>query len=107
VQDNKGGSPPTQSSKELPCLVQIGDRFCAAGRTLEAVARENPDAIILDFGLPDQDGFAVIRHIRSVALTPIIELSVRSDVEGKVRALELGADDMSPSPSTWGSCLRV
>ena len=65
---------------------------------LKAVTEQKPDALILDLGLPDQDGFAIIEHIRKTALTPIIVLSARNDVEGKVRALELGADDYVTKP---------
>jgi two-component system KDP operon response regulator KdpE len=65
---------------------------------LKAFTKERPEAIILDLGLPDQDGFAVIENIRKTALTPIIILSARNDVEGKVRALELGADDYVTKP---------
>jgi two-component system KDP operon response regulator KdpE len=65
---------------------------------IRAFAKERPEALILDLGLPDQDGFAVIQHIRKTALTPIIVLSARSDVEGKVRALEMGADDYVTKP---------
>jgi two-component system KDP operon response regulator KdpE len=65
---------------------------------IKAFAKERPDALILDLGLPDQDGFAVIQAVRVNALTPIIVLSARSDVEGKVRALELGADDYVTKP---------
>ena len=61
-------------------------------------SRTQPDALILDLGLPDQDGFAVIQAVRADALTPIIVLSARNDVEGKVRALELGADDYVTKP---------
>jgi two-component system KDP operon response regulator KdpE len=65
---------------------------------LKAFTAEHPDALILDLGLPDQDGFAVIEKVRASALTPIIVLSARGDVEGKVRALELGADDYVTKP---------
>jgi two-component system KDP operon response regulator KdpE len=65
---------------------------------IRSFAKERPDALILDLGLPDQDGFAVIQAVRVNALTPIIVLSARSDVEGKVRALELGADDYVTKP---------
>lgn len=65
---------------------------------LRSFAKERPDALILDLGLPDQDGFSVIQAIRANALTPIIALSARNDVEGKVRALELGADDYVTKP---------
>jgi two-component system KDP operon response regulator KdpE len=65
---------------------------------LRAFAKERPEALILDLGLPDQDGFAVIETIRKTALTPIVVLSARDDVDGKVRALELGADDYVTKP---------
>ena len=65
---------------------------------LKLFAKEKPEAIILDLGLPDQDGFTIIQHIRSSGLTPIVVLSARSDVEGKVKALELGADDYVTKP---------
>ena len=69
-----------------------------AAQALKSFAKERPDAIILDLGLPDQDGFMVLQSIRSSALTPIVVLSARSDVEGKVKALELGADDYVTKP---------
>ena len=69
-----------------------------AAEALKSFAKERPDAVILDLGLPDQDGFAVLQSIRSGALTPIVVLSARSDVEGKVKALELGADDYVTKP---------
>ena len=75
--------------------VEAGTRRRGASRPSPPRA---PDAVILDLGLPDQDGFAVIQAIRASALTPIIVLSARSDVEGKVRALELGADDYVTKP---------
>ena len=65
---------------------------------LKVFTKDRPDAVILDLGLPDQDGFAIIKAIRSNALTPIVVLSARNDVEGKVRALELGADDYVTKP---------
>lgn len=65
---------------------------------LKLFAKERPDVVILDLGLPDQDGFSVIQEIRKATLTPIVVLSARSDVEGKVKALELGADDYVTKP---------
>ena len=67
-------------------------------QAIEIFSRARPDAIILDLGLPDRDGFAVIQAVRAAALTPIIVLSARNDVGGKVRALELGADDYVTKP---------
>ncbi|MEI9992551.1 MAG: response regulator transcription factor [Rhizomicrobium sp.] len=69
-----------------------------AAEALKLFAGAKPDAVILDLGLPDQDGFAVIQKIREAALTPIVVLSARSDVEGKVKALEMGADDFVTKP---------
>jgi two-component system KDP operon response regulator KdpE len=69
-----------------------------AAEALKSFAKERPDAVILDLGLPDQDGFSVLQSIRGGALTPIVVLSARSDVEGKVKALELGADDYVTKP---------
>jgi two-component system KDP operon response regulator KdpE len=69
-----------------------------AAEAFKLFARERPDAVILDLGLPDQDGFAVLQRIRSGTLTPVVVLSARSDVEGKVKALEMGADDYVTKP---------
>jgi two-component system KDP operon response regulator KdpE len=57
-----------------------------------------PDAIILDLGLPDQDGLSVIRRVRREATTPILILSARGLETDKVAALEAGADDYVTKP---------
>lgn len=72
---------------------------------LAAYVKERPDVIVLDLGLPGTDGFSVIQEIRKQALTPIVILSARGDVEGKVRALELGADDYVTKPFDMGELL--
>jgi DNA-binding response OmpR family regulator len=59
---------------------------------------EDPDIIVLDVNMPKLDGFAVCRHIRAQADTPIILLTVRGDEDDIVRGLELGADDYIPKP---------
>jgi two-component system KDP operon response regulator KdpE len=82
----------------LPPHGYVGIEAATAGEALKAFSKECPDAIILDLGLPDQDGFSVIQAIRKEALTPIIVLSARGDIDGKVRALELGADDYVTKP---------
>jgi len=69
-----------------------------ADSAMAAYIKERPDIVVLDLGLPGRDGFAVIQEIRRHALTPIVILSARGDVEGKVRALELGADDYVTKP---------
>ncbi len=69
----------------------------AAG-ALRQFEDESPDLIILDLGLPDQDGFVVIEAVRAGSMVPIIVLSVRDDERGKVAALEKGADDYVVKP---------
>jgi two-component system KDP operon response regulator KdpE len=64
-----------------------------------AIRQHPPDVIVLDLGLPDMDGFDVIRSVRGAGLAvPIIVLSSRSDEAGKVQALDLGADDYVTKP---------
>ncbi|MCA9958370.1 MAG: response regulator transcription factor [Chloroflexota bacterium] len=57
-----------------------------------------PDVIVLDLNLPKLDGFAVCRHIRAEADTPIIMLTVRGEDDDIVRGLEMGADDYVTKP---------
>lgn len=56
------------------------------------------DAVILDLGLPDQDGLEVIASIRSASNVPLIVVTARSEVSEKVAALDLGADDYVTKP---------
>jgi two-component system, OmpR family, KDP operon response regulator KdpE len=65
---------------------------------LAAVARDHPDVMILDLGLPDMDGTELIRGIRGWTSTPIIVLSVWGQESQKVAALDAGADDYVTKP---------
>jgi two-component system KDP operon response regulator KdpE len=65
---------------------------------LAAIARERPDAVILDLGLPDMDGTQVIHGVRGWSATPIIVLSVWGAEHQKVAALDAGADDYVTKP---------
>jgi two-component system KDP operon response regulator KdpE len=65
---------------------------------LAAVARERPDVMILDLGLPDMHGTEVIRGVRGWSSTPIIVLSVWGQEAQKVAALDAGADDYVTKP---------
>ncbi|HKC29734.1 MAG TPA: response regulator [Jatrophihabitans sp.] len=66
---------------------------------LELAAREQPDLLVLDLGLPDIDGLEVIRRLRPRAPdVPIIVLSARSGSQEKVSALDLGATDYVTKP---------
>ncbi len=66
---------------------------------LALIARNPPDVIVLDLGLPDIDGVEIIRRLRDDDSTvPVIVLSSRADERGKVQALDLGADDYVTKP---------
>lgn len=62
------------------------------------VAGEQPDVVVLDLGLPDQDGLEVIRQIREWSQVPIVVLSARGQEDDKVAALDSGADDYLTKP---------
>ena len=61
-------------------------------------ATNHPQVVILDLGLPDRDGFSVIKEIRTWSKVPVIILSVRNTEEDIVNALDLGADDFLTKP---------
>ena len=65
---------------------------------LAAVARDRPDVIILDLGLPDMDGTEVIHGVRGWTTIPIIVLSAWGQESQKVAALDAGADDYVTKP---------
>ena len=71
----------------------------ADGETaLDLVEQEHPDIVLLDIGLPDIDGFEVLRRIRAFSDTPVVMLTARDDAMDKVKGLELGADDYVTKP---------
>jgi two-component system KDP operon response regulator KdpE len=65
---------------------------------LAAVARDRPDVIILDLGLPDMDGTEVIHGVRGWTSIPIIVLTAWGQESQKVAALDAGADDYVTKP---------
>ncbi|MDQ1433255.1 MAG: two-component system, OmpR family, operon response regulator KdpE, partial [Actinomycetota bacterium] len=65
---------------------------------LELAAREHPDVVILDLGLPDMDGVTVASALRGWSATPIVVLSARDAEPVKVAALDAGADDYVTKP---------
>ena len=69
---------------------------CRLAKTL--CASHLPDLVILDLGLPDQDGMAFLEWLRQESLTPVIVLSARSDERDKVQALDNGANDYITKP---------
>jgi two-component system KDP operon response regulator KdpE len=65
---------------------------------LTAIALQRPDVVLLDLGLPDVDGLAVIKRLREWSRVPVLILSVRDGPEDKVAALDGGADDYVTKP---------
>ena len=68
------------------------------GKAVEEFQAQEPDLVLLDLGLPDQDGSEIIRSVRERSGVPIIVLSARSDEQEKVAALDLGANDYVTKP---------
>jgi two-component system KDP operon response regulator KdpE len=69
-----------------------------AAEALAAWEAHRPDLLVLDLGLPDLDGSAVVRRVRREATTPILILSARDREADKVAALDHGADDYVTKP---------
>jgi two-component system KDP operon response regulator KdpE len=65
---------------------------------LTMVANHQPDLVILDLGLPDEDGQAVLKRLREWYSNPIIILTVKSAEDEIVRALDNGANDYLTKP---------
>lgn len=72
---------------------------------LPAAAMHRPDLILLDLGLPDQDGQDVLRQLRTWYLPPILILSVRDTEEDIISALDHGANDYLTKPFRSGELL--
>jgi two-component system, OmpR family, KDP operon response regulator KdpE len=78
----------------------------ARGREgIEKAATSAPDVVILDLGLPDMDGKAVVAAIREWSQVPILVLSVRDGEMEKVAALDAGADDYVTKPFATGELM--
>ncbi len=65
---------------------------------LTVAADQGPELVVLDLGLPDMEGTAVITSLRGWTSVPILVLSGRSDSSDKVEALDAGADDYVTKP---------
>ncbi|MEX1909178.1 response regulator transcription factor [Janibacter sp. Y6] len=71
-------------------------RAPTAARALEAVGEA--DLVLLDMGLPDQDGLVLCRHLRETTDIPIIAVTARRDEATVVNALRAGVDDYVTKP---------
>lgn len=61
--------------------------------------------ILLDLGLPDQDGYQVCGKLRKLTSTPVIMVTARADVRSRIHGLNLGADDYVVKPYDTGELL--
>jgi two-component system KDP operon response regulator KdpE len=83
------------------CLEANGYRTVEAATGQEGIAlaaQHPPEVVILDLGLPDMDGVAVLKRLREWTQVPVIVLSVRDREDDKVAALDNGADDYITKP---------
>jgi len=80
-----------------------------AAHALHAIEVELFDLVILDLGLPDQDGLHVVQKIRSKQnLVPILILTARDAIDSRVKGLDLGADDYLVKPVAMAElCARA
>ena len=67
-------------------------------QALACIAREPPDLIVLDVGLPGIDGFATLERIRQERFLPVIMLTARGEERDRIAGLIAGADDYLPKP---------
>ncbi|MGW0855141.1 response regulator transcription factor [Streptomyces sp. NPDC002690] len=74
-------------------------------RALLPAEREPFGVILLDLGLPDQDGYEVFGRIRKRTSTPVIMVTARADVRSRIHGLNLGADDYVTKPYDTGELL--
>jgi DNA-binding response OmpR family regulator len=82
-------------------LEQAGFSVVLAGDGLTAVEtarRVKPDLVVLDLGLPGQDGFDVTRDLRRTSDIPIVIVTARGEETDRIVGLELGADDYVVKP---------
>jgi two-component system KDP operon response regulator KdpE len=83
----------------------IVNEATTAKEGLTAVANHPPDLVLLDIGLPDQNGHDVLKHLREWFTNPVIILSVQSNEEDIVRALDNGASDYLVKPFRTGELM--
>jgi two-component system, OmpR family, response regulator len=92
--------------RALRSVDMVGDIAPTASKACAMLASTAYDVIVLDVMLPDADGFAVCRGLRSAGdWTPIILVSGRSEVEDRVRGRDAGADDYLTKPFACGELL--
>ncbi len=70
----------------------------SGAEAVEKVKSAAPDLVLLDLGLPDEEGFRVLTRIKAQSSVPVIIVSGKSDTTEKIVGLEMGADDYITKP---------
>jgi len=83
---------------------QVVEASTGQGGLDEAIDRQ-PNAVLLDLGLPDMDGQAVLKRLREWTQVPVLVVSVRGHEEDKIAALDNGANDYITKPFSTGELL--
>ena len=90
-------------------IAEDGYRVTPCGTATDAlrkIARDPPDLVILDIGLPDRSGLEVLQSLRAQRqLTPVIILTARDSVRDRVKGLDAGADDYLIKPFAFAELL--
>jgi len=84
--------------KSLTAAGHVVSAVAAGADGVAAVAREKPEVLLLDLGLPDLDGRDVLAMVRAVSDVPVIVATARDDDASVVRLLDAGADDYVIKP---------
>ncbi|WP_046863296.1 response regulator [Microvirga massiliensis] len=73
--------------------------LCDGGASLrKSMVDRQPDLIVLDLNMPEEDGLSIVRDLKARAPVPIIMLTATASLIDRVVGLELGADDYIPKP---------
>ncbi|WP_284945167.1 response regulator [Acidisoma cladoniae] len=91
-----------------PALIAAGyavEQAMTAAEGLRLAAARAPDLVLLDLGLPDEDGQQALQRLRQFSEVPVIILSARDREGEKITALDNGADDYVEKPFGVGELL--
>ena len=97
-----------EAIKMCVAVYEPSSTIVSTSSALDAVSlltRESFDSVILDLGLPDADGFEVLRRIKELGNTPVLVCSARHSSESIDAARQLGADDYVIKPFDFHALL--